>query len=180
MAEFASTASTLLPLAWDISKKAYNLVGNTDGGRFPGNPSRARKILVAGLAGSGKSSLINALTGTHSDYHRKYLVLYVFFCPIYSWHSYIEPFPFDSSVRVHRPGSHRRKITQDRSFPLSTPLSAVLTLYFIAGRVQPSFSLVDVRVEFVDRSHSQVTIIAYSVKRNPNLYEFTEDRTHNL
>ncbi|CAM9568858.1 unnamed protein product, partial [Ectocarpus sp. 12 AP-2014] len=65
MAEFVS--STVLPFAWDVVGKAvFNLIssaGKPSGGTFPGNPAKSRKILVAGRAGSGKTSLINALTG---------------------------------------------------------------------------------------------------------------------
>lgn len=59
----AELACNLLPLAWDVSKKMYTLASACQEREFPGLPSRSRKILVAGLAGSGKTSVINALTG---------------------------------------------------------------------------------------------------------------------
>ncbi|CAB1104190.1 unnamed protein product [Ectocarpus sp. CCAP 1310/34] len=65
MAEFVS--STVLPFAWDVAGKvAFNLIssaGRLCAGTFPGDPAKSRRILVAGRAGSGKTSLINALTG---------------------------------------------------------------------------------------------------------------------
>ncbi|CAM9726703.1 unnamed protein product [Ectocarpus sp. 13 AM-2016] len=65
----AELATTLLPMAWDASRKAYNLAKSSMSGEwsFPGNPRRARKILVAGLAGSGKTSVINSLTGLNLE-----------------------------------------------------------------------------------------------------------------
>ena len=54
------------------------------------------------------------------------------------------------------PGSHRREVTQDfhSHFP-----SAVLAFIFIARRIQPSISLVDREVDFVDsrnNNHSRL------------------------
>ena len=63
------------------------------------------------------------------------------------WCVLSSPLFWTSGLWTYQPGSHRRKVTRDFSSTLIP--SAMLTLTFLARRIQPFFSLVYREVEFL-------------------------------